>query len=452
MATLLLLLLTACIERTGHTEDTGYTPEERKLPEPCPERPCVRTLATSVADEPGASDWGASHMSVWEDVAFVRAGGMGGYSTQTSHISVFRVPSLEWLGSWDTGVSKSVSPPAVADVDGDGVPEVLIGVGDEAGLDGRIYMVSGAPDGDVMLPDHNVFTFTGGDHAGVSRVTFCDADLDGDLDPIATGFGQSANDFPGHLFVLDSAWRGDYTHPAATVDLPLSQEVAGSYGAMGCFDLNSDGVDELLGWGNELNSLSMPITAGPPSSIDQAIVWSHDGYDVAEELSILGDVTGDGKADLGLYALETPDGDREGRLYILPGGTSTGGDREALPIQVHGTLLGDAMGWSAASGDIDGDGVVDLVVGASGVLPGNERTGRVLVFKGPVSGILTDADAIAIVHGEYRSDMFGRQVEVIDADGDAFGDLLVTAQQYPAGYGDGRIYVIPGAALLAAGR
>jgi hypothetical protein len=52
------------------------------------------------------------------------------------------------------------------------------------------------------------------------------------------------------------------------------------------------------------------------------------------------------------------------------------------------------------------------------------------------------------VHGEYLYDLFGRAIAPVDADGDAAMDLVVGAQAWPGGDGDGKVYLLPGAALL----
>lgn len=224
---------------------------------------------------------------------------------------------------------------------------------------------------------------------------------------------------------------------------------AGEYGRWNklvLHDLEGDGSPELWETRGVLLGHQLPLTDG---EADVSPVVQNPSQGHVSDSFALGDVTGDGVPDLAAYFLDLPDEDRAGVLTVLPGGEWD----PALPVdaattRVTGSRVGDAMGVSAVSADVTGDGVLDLVVGASGVFPGLDQPGRVLVFEGPIDGALTESDAVAVVVGEYAADNFGRSVAVTDADGDARADLVIGAFGYPGGYADGRVYVVPGAALV----
>lgn len=87
---------------------------------------------------------------------------------------------------------------------------------------------------------------------------------------------------------------------------------------------------------------------------------------------------------------------------------------------------GDGFGHRVAGGDVTGDGIDDLIVGA--YIAGSTYAGQAYVFAGPVSGVLTAADAVGVVAGTVSEGALGYSVAVVDdADGDGVHDLLLGA-------------------------
>lgn len=74
------------------------------------------------------------------------------------------------------------------------------------------------------------------------------------------------------------------------------------------------------------------------------------------------------------------------------------------------------LGRLVAGGDLDGDGISDLVILGS-------RTSEYFVFYGPFHGVLTPADASAVIFG--TSNTLGISLAVADVDGDSFADILI---------------------------
>jgi len=99
----------------------------------------------------------------------------------------------------------------------------------------------------------------------------------------------------------------------------------------------------------------------------------------------------------------------------------------SLKAAARGAELGDQFGWSLADvGDRDGDGKADLLVGAPtgmSFLPEKQgRPGRVYLLSG------ADLSVLAAYTGQNVDDQFGMSLASIgDLDGDGLGEILIGA-------------------------
>jgi hypothetical protein len=193
-------------------------------------------------------------------------------------------------------------------------------------------------------------------------------------------------------------------------------------------DVDGDGVPDLIlgasyaAPGGIFQAGSAFVYSGKSGSL----LWRFDGNEAAgwfgRSTAGVGDVDGDGFGDLIVGApKETPNGEaRAGRAYLYSGAT---GD---LLRQFEGTKAFDYLGTSVAgAGDIDGDGVGvgDIIIGATNAHPGSGFSGSTYVYSG-ASGAL-----IWRFVGTQDGELMGSSVaNAGDVDGDNVNDVIVGAE------------------------
>lgn len=160
------------------------------------------------------------------------------------------------------------------------------------------------------------------------------------------------------------------------------------------------------------------------------------GYSYLSMPSVSSDLNDDGVADLVIAAqLDASNGAYSGSVYVFYGVTAPNFlldmSADAANVKLMGVEPGDRFGSAVTSGDLDGDGSDDLVVGASGTDGSIENVGSTYVFFGPLpeSGMLyaQQADLVLVGSGTLPNEYFGSALSVGDVDGDFLGDLLVGA-------------------------
>jgi hypothetical protein len=162
-----------------------------------------------------------------------------------------------------------------------------------------------------------------------------------------------------------------------------------------------------------------------------------EGGGFAWAASELADIDGDGAGDLitGAPGFDGPNGVNSGRLYVYSGATA------ALLYSFDGPLANAVLGYSMAdAGDVNNDGVHDILGGAQGN-QGGTSSGIALVYSG------ADGAELLALAGEQIGEGFGHAVAGIgDIDDDGHDDVLIGAPSFDGGAGanSGRAYVISG--------
>jgi hypothetical protein len=165
---------------------------------------------------------------------------------------------------------------------------------------------------------------------------------------------------------------------------------------------------------------------------DVNIVREWDGEAAGDQFGwiarVIGDVDGDGINDFVTSApTKNVRGENAGRIYAYSGRSG------ALIWSVDGAA-GDQLGTGLeGAGDVDGDGVPDVVASAPSIDTAYVYSGR-------------DGRVLLTLHGEAKGDSFGEHVASVgDIDGDGYADLMVGAPANGArGKGAGRAYVYSG--------
>lgn len=381
-------------------------------------------------------------------------------------------------------------PVATGDINGDGYSDVFIGAAWHNSHTGRSYAVFGSPDvgssGLLSLADldgHNGFKLDGesanDDFSGraISLVGDVNGDAFGDL--LIGAFGH--NNGIGRSYVVFGG-----AEVGSSGSLPLSNlngvngfkldgEIAGDFSGVGVSaagDINRDGrADFLIGAStrNTFTGLSYVVFGGteigasgllPLANLNGANGFKINGetaYDYSGYwVNPAGDINGDSYTDFLIGAQGY--NNFAGRSYVVFGTPGIGSSGSLLLSSLNGVngfkLDGegphDISGFPVsvdATGDINGDGFADLLIGAYGH---NNLTGRsYVVFGGREvgsTGLLSLSNLNGIngfkLDGEAIGDYSGYAVSAAgDINGDDQVDLIIGAVSHN---GKGRNYVVFG--------
>jgi len=211
-------------------------------------------------------------------------------------------------------------------------------------------------------------------------------------------------------------------------------------------DLDGDGLDDLVvGAPSEADgSGSVAVIYGPAVDVESAAQADHrlyggDSFDgLGRVVATGGDLDGDGVDDLLIGRVASDTGTSVGVVELLSGAHLDMADLDQ-PVATFQSANSDSFGEALATGDVDGDGVADALVGAPfmGVptelasSPDHPRTyaeaGAAYLFLS-AEGTRTDEDADASFLGVAAHDRAGTSVSLGgDVDGDGLPDLLIGA-------------------------
>ncbi len=426
---------------------------------------------------------------------------------------------------------------SAGDVNGDGIADIIIGApdNDNGGSNaGAAYVIFGTRSGfGTNVGGRQVIDLTTltaaqgfvlqGDSAsdqfgrdGVSAAGDVNGDGIGDI-VIGAPYDSTRPTSAGQAYVVFGTRSGfgtnvggrqvlDITGLTAAQGFVIQGDSSGDYAGRSVSnagDVNGDGIDDLIvsaseddNGGNDAGEsyvifgtrAGFGTTVGGQRVLDLSTLSAAQGFiirgDAADDysgwrVSGIGDVNGDGIADVITNALRGDDGGvSAGEAYVIFGsrtgfGTNVGG-RQVIdlatftPAQgfiIQGDVTGDAAGVSVSgAGDINGDGIADIIIGVTGADAGGAEAGAAYVIYGTNTGFgslvsgrqvldltgFTVAQGF-IIQGDAAGDQAGGSVSGAgDINGDGVDDLIVGA---PGGDDGGAAqFGSPGEAYVIFGR
>ena len=349
------------------------------------------------------------------------------YRICAQHLAIttlLSTPALSQSTLWEIAGSGSgdrfgLCVSSLGDVNGDGLADLLVGSpnDDAGGSDsGAIIALSGADGAEIWR--------VSGSSPGASLGFSCAGvgDVDGDGVPDALGgarYGDTAGPNFGEAVVVSGATGLPlWTFVGATTNGRFGEAV----GAAG--DVNGDGRADLI-VGARLDATSGAATgqARVYSGIDGALLYSIPGDNASDffgrSVGTAGDVNGDLLDDFVVGAPGDDDaGNLSGAVRVF-----SGADGSELH-RFDGDGSGDQLGGKVAlAGDIDQDGVPDLIAGMITSDFGGTDLGAARVYSGADGSTLYTFTGTTL-DGEFGSAVSGAG----DVNGDGWPDLSVGAR------------------------
>lgn len=332
------------------------------------------------------------------------------------------------------------------DLNGDGLSDVAIGAPFQPKVptsnNGAVHVFRGNTGTGLGATASIVLTGVGNANFGHSVATAGDMNGDGYADLIIGAPGTSSGNGAAHLF-LGSAAASLVPVAAASSLSGASAERLGSSVALGG-DMNGDGyADVIIGSSNSgTDKGRVRVYKGGPAVLLNAahLYWNRTGsvtgaY-MGAAVATAGDVNGDGISDLLIGA---PGQGGTGAASLFHGKA----DPPATAVQwsFSGSQHFGYLGRSVASaGDVNGDGYSDVLIGASGM---DGQQGRAMLFLGSPTGLA--AAPAWTTFGENALDQYGYAVASAgDVNGDGYSDVLIGAPSWPAYAWTGKAYLYLG--------
>ena len=219
---------------------------------------------------------------------------------------------------------------------------------------------------------------------------------------------------------------GNPNEGQASLNLDTSR--LGSSG--GFIDVNADGFMDAIVGAPEATSrvnktgaavLFLGSESGLSESVDAALAGEGNGDFFGFSYANLGDVNSDGKNDFAIGAINAEgDAGISGAVYVYKGGTFP----PEMMLKLDGKNSFDKFGYAITGGDMNGDGVNDILVSSPYTFTEEFQSGAVSIYFG---GSNIDHDADVVIKGEKVNASIGQALATGDVNGDGIDDLIMDA-------------------------
>ncbi|MEO8446520.1 MAG: FG-GAP-like repeat-containing protein [bacterium] len=406
-----------------------------------PEEPVTDAILPKIFNSPIAtiafgasvSDAGDVNGDGYSDIII----GADAYSSHTGRAYIFyggvnlnTVADVTFTGE---AVNNQFGFPAstAGDVNGDGYSDIIVGALGYSSTTGRVYIYFG---GTLMnnVADVIITGEAANNYFGVSVSTAGDVNGDGYSDVIVGAHGNLTNTGKAYIYFGGSSMNN-------IADLTMTGEAVNNYYGISVSDagdLNGDSFsDVIVGATGFSSSTGRAYIYFGGSSMNNAadVIMTGEaannffGYSV----SAAGNVNSDSYSDVivGAYGYSS----NTGRAYIFHGGSSM---NNVADVTMTGEAANNNFGWSVSSaGDMNGDGYTDVAIGAWGYLI---NVGRAYVYFGG-SSMNNVADATHT--GEAAGNYFGYTLSLSgDINGDGYSEIIVGAYGYNSNTGRVYLY------------
>ncbi|MEM1115834.1 MAG: hypothetical protein AAGJ11_04975 [Bacteroidota bacterium] len=318
-------------------------------------------------------------------------------------LEIFRVSSPDLN---DSGIGEARSMAVLADLSGDGLPDLALGADDDDDGAGRVYLVSGADGATILtIPSPQNVQAEAFGHAVAAL-----PDLDGDgREDLAVGAVEAtvgALADAGRVYLVSSATGGvlrQIESPNATdggafgFDLARVPDVDGD--GMDDLAIGAPGEDTLAPNGDLVRNagraylysaasgqrLASLVSANPDD--DAPGLGSIRGSDFGFSVDGIGDLDGDGRGEVLVGApgewTQDFDGDPapfDGRLYTI----RPNAGQQSITRSPNAENRGDFGNCVASTADLDGDGTPDILIGApdESLTDDNDDEGQAYLLSG----------------------------------------------------------------------
>jgi hypothetical protein len=342
-------------------------------------------------------------------------------------------------GSW-FGYSVSTA----GDVNGDGFSDVVVGAprwDDGRTNEGRAFIYLGSTSGLSTTPDWEKSSNKADSWYAFSVSAAGDVNGDGFSDVVVGAPDwNTAQIFEGKAFVYHGSAAG--LGNVANWKKEINQDYLHfGWAVASAGDVNGDGFDDVI-VGAPACASPQPcsnltgqayVFHGSAAGLSTSESWIGQGIDAmglfGDAVASAGDIDGDGFDDVIVGARFHSNGHgHEGQAFLYPGSAS--GLSSTWSWMGEGGQANAYFGTSVrGAGDVNGDGLDDIVVGA----PGHNSAGRAYLYQGTTVGLSSSPDWIGTP--PWGQALFGRSVSTAgDVNGDNFDDLIVGARSFSDGF------------------